>query len=180
MSQLLFSWRGNLCCSPSAHYQVCWTFLRSSWCWAIPDKMNSLPCHITNASLGVEWVTEQELAVSWSRNCCTSHIFSLWIKPTSLSLSEDPPGPALGMSIWGMRHFSDAKASQLPVWKGMLLLLVWISKSENYSHHINLLYLVVLVLIYLNDSEGKSISKRCSCTKSQRHESLSGFLNQKI
>lgn len=65
MSELLFSWRGNFCYSPSAHYQVCWTFLRSSWCWAMPEKMNSLACHITNASSSLEWVTEQGYQGNW-------------------------------------------------------------------------------------------------------------------
>lgn len=130
MSELLFSWRGNFCYSPSAHYQVCWTFLRSSWCWAMPEKMNSLACHITNASSSLEWVTEQKLAVSWSRNCCTSHIFCLWINSTSVPLRILLALESQALGIWGIRDISDAKESQQPVWKGMVPSVVWISKSE--------------------------------------------------
>lgn len=126
MSQLLLSWRGNFCYSPSAHYQVCWTFLRSSWCWAVPDEMSSLPCHITNASSSLERVTEQKLAVSWSRSCCISHVFSFWIKPTPVRIPLAPQSPALEMRVWGMRHFSAAKEPQQP-----LPFLVWICESEN-------------------------------------------------
>lgn len=162
MSQLLLSWRGNFCYSPSAHYQVCWTFLRSSWCWAVPDEMSSLPCHITNASSSLERVTEQKLAVSWSRSCCISHVFSFWIKPTPVRIPLALQSPALEMRVWGMRHFSSHFASFSSV-------NLWIWKSN--SHYSNL-------LIYC--LEGKSISKRFSCTSSWRHEGLSGSLNQKI
>lgn len=42
------------------------------------------------------------------------------------------------------------------------------------------LLLWFLFLIYLNCLEGKSTSKRFSCSSSQRHEGLSGSSNQTI
>lgn len=145
---------------------------------------NSLLCHITSAPrVGVGH--RAELGCFMGQELLHQPRLQPLDKPISLPLSEDPPGPALEMSTWGTRHCSDAKESQQPAWKG--------SKSVNLRLQFPLylyiykyiciyvyMYLFIsiriykpslllwfLFLIYLNCLEGKSTSKRFSCSSSQ-------------
>lgn len=111
----------------------------------MPDKMNSLLCHITSAPrVGVGH--RAELGCFMGQELLHQPRLQPLDKPISLPLSEDPPGPALEMSTWGTRHCSDAKESQQPAWKG--------SKSVNLRLQFPLYlyiykYICIYVFIYL-------------------------------